>query len=67
MGRKYRKYEKGKHIDHKYDFIKEYSEKGIIEPRDVVSEDNPAEGFTKPLMKTRFEKFRDIICVKTWN
>ena len=49
------------HSNHKYHFVKESTEHGIIEPRDVASEDKLADVFSNPLMKTKFEKFKDII------
>lgn len=57
---------RAKHIDSKYHFVKECTAYGIVSPRDIDFNDNPANGFTKPLMKTMFEKLRDLIRLKLW-
>lgn len=58
---------KAKHIDLKYHFVEECAADEIINPEDIESDKNPADRFTKPLMKTKFERFRNLICVKPWN
>lgn len=57
---------RAKHIDLKYHFVKEFTANGIIEPQHIDLENNPANGFTKPLMKIKFERFKQIVCVKPW-
>lgn len=34
---------------------------GIALPQTILSVENPADGFTKPFDKTKFEKFRSLI------
>lgn len=55
-----------KQIDLKYHSIKEFFKNGITIPEDIKLNDNPADGFTKPLQKIKFEIFRDEIGVKPW-
>lgn len=57
---------RAKHIDLKYHFVKSSTENGWTVPKEINSEDNPADGFTKPLMRVKFELFRDMIGVKLW-
>lgn len=44
-------------IDIKYHFVKESTKHGVITPSDIDSNDNPADGFTKPQPKTKLELF----------
>lgn len=41
---------RAKHIDLKYHFVKDCTTNSIIDPQDIDSEDNPADGFTNPLI-----------------
>ena len=52
-----------KHIHTKYFFIREQQEQGVI-LRNVPTENQLADMFTKPLGKKDFEKFRNLIGVK---
>lgn len=53
-----------KHIDVKYFFIREQQDQGTIILRNVSTENQLADMFTKPLGQKDFEKFRDRIGVK---
>ena len=53
-----------KHIHTKYFFIREQQEQRILILRNVPTENQLADMFTKPLGKKDFEKFRNLIGVK---
>lgn len=55
---------RAKHIDTRYHFVRCCVKGEIVEPLDVPSESNAADGFTKPLDKLKYLKFRDFIGVK---
>lgn len=55
---------RAKHIDLKYHFLKESFNNGHVKPTVIDSEDNPADALTEPLMKAKFEIFRNMIYVK---
>lgn len=47
-----------KHIDVRYHFIKDYIKRGVISCQYCCSEEMIADALTKPLNRTKFEKFR---------
>jgi hypothetical protein len=53
-----------KHIHTKYFFIREQQEQGTLILRNIPTENQLADMFTKPLGKKDFEKFRNLIGVK---
>lgn len=56
---------RAKHVELECHFVvKVVAKNGIIGPRYFDSDKNPADGFTKPLQKIKFENFRDLIGVK---
>lgn len=55
-----------RHIDLKYHSVKESMANGIVEPQDIDSENNTSHGFTKPLTKIHFERFREMKFVNPW-
>lgn len=57
------KMKRAKHIDTRYHFVRCCVKGNTIDQREVDSEDNAADGFTKPLDKIKFKKFRDAIGV----
>ncbi len=56
---------RAKHIEIRYHYVRECVGRGSIEPVYIASEQNTADGFTKALDRTKFEKFREIIGVQT--
>src|ERR1700744_306354 len=50
-----------KHVDIRYHFVREKVAEGKIKMGWIAGELNPADGLTKPLAKTKFEKFRKQI------
>ena len=50
--------ERTKHLDCKYFAVREFIEDGHLNVERVDTADNTADIFTKPLGKTKFEKFR---------
>ena len=54
---------RSKHIDIKYHFVKEKLLDGLFKLVHVASENNSADGFTKPLGGPAFKKFRDAVGV----
>lgn len=57
---------RAKHIDLKFHFVKESTTAGIIKHEDIDLKNNPADSFTKPLMKTKFELSEDLIGIRPW-
>jgi kynurenine formamidase len=55
-------HKRSKHIDIKYHFIRSELELGTINVKYVASEDNLADIFTKPVGKTKLDKFKFFIC-----
>ena len=55
-------HKRSKHIDIKYHFIRSELELGTINVEYVASEDNLADIFTKPVGKTKLDKFKFFIC-----
>ena len=55
---------KAKHIEIRYHFIRHKVKDGTILPSDVNSENNYADGFTKPLDRKKFTEFCENIGVK---
>jgi len=49
---------RSKHIDIKYHYIRELVEKDIIKLVYIRSDDNLADGFTKPLENMKFSQFK---------
>ena len=54
---------KAKHIEIRYHLIRHKFHEGSILPLDIKSEENPADGFTKPLNKIKFNRFLKSIAV----
>jgi hypothetical protein len=54
-------HEKTKHIDRRHFFVREQVEEGTIVVPYVNTHDNIADFFTKPLPKSAFRAFRDVI------
>ena len=54
---------RAKHIDIQYHFIRDRIASNEIAVRHCPGEDNPADTFTKPLARDKFEKFRDMLGV----
>ena len=50
---------KAKHKDIRYHFCRECVENGFVDPEKVASENNRAHQLTKPLLRNKFQKFRD--------
>lgn len=46
---------RSKHIDIRYHFIREYTEKGSTEVRAIGGKDNPADALTKPANRSNFD------------
>ena len=55
-----------KHIDIRYHFICEAVEDGQIRMKYVPTDQNPADIFTKPLSKTKFQGFVAGLGLKPW-
>ena len=53
-----------KHVHRNYHWIREKVEQKLIKVEHVAGARNPADIFTKPLQKTLFERFRDMLGVK---
>lgn len=49
-----------KHIEIRYQFIKDYIQKGVISCKYCPSDNMIADMLTKPLNKVKFEKFRNL-------
>jgi len=59
---------RAKHLDVRYHFIREHvTESKSIMPLDVPSHENTSDGFTKPLARIKFNKFRHDIGVRANN
>ena len=56
-----------KHIDLRDNFVRDYVQSGEIRLVKIVSEDNCADLFTKPLPKDAFAKHRDLMVTKLPN
>ena len=54
-------HERSKHIDVRFHFIRDYVKEGSVELLHVVSQDEVADIFTKPLPKVLFEKYKKMI------
>ena len=54
-------HERSKHIDISYHYIRDLAEKGKITVSYIPTEDMAADGFTKPLARVAFERFKDQI------
>lgn len=50
-----------KHLDIRYHFVKDVLENGIVELDYVNTKDQPADGFTKPLMTQKLDHFAKLI------
>ena len=50
-----------KHIDVRYHFIREAVEDGKVSVVYIPTDDNPADIFTKPLAKTKFRRFVELL------
>ncbi len=48
-----------KHVDIRYHFVNDLVEAGVLRVERCASQDNVADGFTKPLGKSLFQKFRE--------
>ncbi len=55
---------RAKHIETRYHFAKDCFVKGFIQPKHIPGSVNIADGFTKPLNRVAFERFRDMVGVK---
>lgn len=56
-----------KHIDVKYNFIREAVENGVIEIKYCSTQNQMADIFTKALSKEKFLQFRDMMKVQRQN
>lgn len=54
-------HERSKHIDIAYHFIRDLAEQGKISISYIPTEDMAADGFTKPLGKQSFLKFKTLL------
>ena len=52
---------RSKHIDIRYHFLRDLHERKIIQPTKVHTDDNDADGFTKPLLEVPFVRHRPKI------
>ena len=48
-------------VDNKYFYIRDELNKGTIEIHWIEGNKNPADGFTKPLERVKFEMFKDLV------
>lgn len=55
---------KAKHIEVRHHFIRDCVSRGFISVEQIRSDDNIADGFTKPLDKIKFSLFRDRLGVR---
>ncbi|KAL7647780.1 UNVERIFIED_CONTAM: hypothetical protein RMT77_001389 [Armadillidium vulgare] len=53
-------HQRSKHIDIRYNFIRNEIQNGIVNLKYVKSEDNVSDIFTKPVSKSRLLKFENI-------
>ncbi|CAL2258162.1 unnamed protein product [Prunus armeniaca] len=58
-------HQKTKHIDRKYHFIKDALQEGVINLEYCPTNEQPADIFTKPLAKDRFNYLRGMLGVKS--
>ena len=58
-------HERSKHIDVCYHYIRDLVEKGKLGVEYVPTSEMPADGFTKPLARVAFERFRGFLGVAT--
>jgi len=58
-------HERSKHIDVCYHYIRDLAEKGKLMIEYIPTTDMPADGLTKPLARTAFERFRSQLGVAT--
>ena len=56
-------HDRSKHIGIKYHSIRDMVEKGAVKLQYVVTEEQTADIFNKPLARTKFEHFRDKLGV----
>ena len=56
-------HQRTKHIDVKYFYVREQQEKGVLDISYIHTDEQIADIFTKPLLRPRFEKLRDLIGV----
>ena len=54
---------RAKHLELRYHYIREKVQDGTIKAYDIQSAKNPADGFTKPLDKVKFQAFRNQVGV----
>ena len=58
-------HERSKHIDVCYHYIRDLVEKGKLSIVYVPTSEMPADGFTKPLARVAFERFKGFLGVAT--
>ena len=56
-------HDKSKHIDIKYQYIRDMVEKGVVTLQYVVTDEQVVDVLTKPLSRMKFEYFRDRLGV----
>ena len=56
-------HDKSKHIEIKYQYIRDMVEKGAVKLQYVATDEQVADVLTKPLSKVKFEYFRDKLGV----
>ena len=56
-------HDKSKHIDIKYQYIRDMVEKGVLKLQYVATDEQVADVLTKPLSKVKFEYFKDKLGV----
>ena len=56
-------HDKSKHIEIKYQFIRDMVEKGVVKLQYVATDEQVANVLTKSLSKVKFEYFRDKLGV----
>lgn len=54
-------YERSKHIDICYHYIRDLEEKGKIQVTYIPTSEMIADGFTKPLQRVAFERFKGLL------
>ena len=56
-------HDKSKHIEIKYQYIRDMVEKGVVKLQYIATDEQVADVLTKPLSKVKFEYFRDKLGV----
>ena len=56
-------HDKSKHIEIKYQYIRDMVEKGAVKLQYVATDEQVTDVLTKPLYRTKFEYFRDRLGV----